>query len=116
MARYVAKHIVAVGLAQSCEVQVAYSIGVAEPVSIMVNTFGTGLLPDAQLETLVREHFDMTPYGITTTLNLLRPIYRPSSCYGHFGREDCALPWESLDQLEKLRSDSRVAAVLATSA
>ncbi|MEE3003475.1 MAG: methionine adenosyltransferase [Pseudomonadota bacterium] len=105
MARYVAKNIVASGLASVCEVQLAYSIGVAEPVSIMVNTFGTGNIADDKLEGVVRRNFSLTPYGIISSLDLLRPIYLPTACYGHFGREDITFPWEELDKVEQLKQD-----------
>jgi S-adenosylmethionine synthetase len=100
--RYIAKNVVAAGLAERCEVQVAYAIGVAEPVSIMANTFGTGALPEAKIEALIREHFSLTPYGIITSLGLERPIYRPTAAYGHFGRDE--FPWEKTDKAEALRA------------
>lgn len=103
-ARYVAKNIVAAGLAERCEVQVAYAIGVARPVSISVDTFGTGILPDEKLVDIVREHFDLRPGAIIRDLNLRRPIYRQVAVYGHFGRSDLDLPWERLDKVEALRS------------
>jgi S-adenosylmethionine synthetase len=101
--RYVAKNIVAAGLAERCEVQVSYAIGVARPTSISVETFGTGSIADAQITALIEEHFDLTPYGIKEMLNLLRPIYRPTAAYGHFGREDSAFPWERTDKAEALK-------------
>ena len=101
--RYVAKNIVAAGLADRCEVQVSYAIGVAEPTSISVRTFGTGKVSDAELTVLIREHFDLTPYGILTMLDLLRPIYRQTAAYGHFGREDIDLSWERTDKAEALK-------------
>ncbi|HEY8392779.1 MAG TPA: methionine adenosyltransferase [Capillibacterium sp.] len=103
-ARYVAKNIVAAGLARKCEIQVAYAIGVANPVSIMIDTFGTGLLPDSQLVTLVREVFDLRPAAIIKNLDLIRPIYRQTAAYGHFGRTDLDLPWERLDKVEVLKA------------
>ena len=103
-------------LAETCEVQLAYSIGVAEPVSIMVNTFGTGVMPDNKIESLIRNNFDLTPYGIITSLDLLRPIYSETSCYGHFGRDDCVFPWEELNMVDKLSQCSSVQAVLKSSA
>lgn len=103
-ARYVAKNIVAAGLAERCEVQVAYAIGVARPVSISVDTFGTGLLPDEKLVNIVRELFDLRPGAIIRDLDLRRPIYRQVAVYGHFGRSDLDLPWERLDKVEALRS------------
>ncbi|MCH7536755.1 MAG: methionine adenosyltransferase [Proteobacteria bacterium] len=101
--RYVAKNIVAAGLADRCEIQVSYAIGVAEPTSISVHTFGTGKVSDAELTVLIREHFDLTPYGILTMLNLLRPIYKQTAAYGHFGREDIDLSWERTDKAEVLK-------------
>jgi len=103
-ARYVAKNIVAAGLAERCEVQVAYAIGVARPVSISIDTFGTGVLPDDRLVEIIKEHFDLRPGAIIRDLGLRRPIYRPVSVYGHFGREDLDLPWERLDKVEALRA------------
>ncbi len=100
-ARYVAKNIVAAGLARRCEIQISYAIGVAEPVSIAVDTFGTGTLPDTSLTQIIREAFDLRPYGIIEMLNLKRPIYLPTAAYGHFGREE--FPWEQLDKAETLR-------------
>ena len=97
-ARYVAKNIVAAGLATRCQLQVAYAIGVARPVSVMITTFGTGTVPDAQLEKLVAEHFDLSPKGIITMLDLLRPIYRNTASYGHFGRTGAGFPWERTDK------------------
>lgn len=97
-ARYVAKNIVAAGLADKCEIQISYAIGVAEPVSINVNTFGTGKVPDETLVELVRKHFDLTPKGIIASLNLRRPIYRKTAAYGHFGRELPEFTWESIDK------------------
>ena len=101
--RYVAKNIVAAGLADRCEIQVSYAIGMAEPTSISVHTFGTGKVSDADLTVLIREHFDLTPYGILTMLNLLRPIYQQTAAYGHFGREDIDLSWERTDKAEALK-------------
>ena len=102
-ARYVAKNIVASGLADLCEVQVSYAIGVAEPTSISVFTFGTGKISDARLTELIREHFDLRPYGILTMLDLVRPIYKATAAYGHFGREDIDAPWEKTDKAEALK-------------
>lgn len=99
-ARHVAKNIVAAGLAERCEIQLSYAIGVAEPTSIFVETFGTGALPDTQLIQLIYEHFDLTPQGIINYYELLRPIYRQTAAYGHFGRDD--FPWERLDKVEVL--------------
>lgn len=101
-ARYVAKNIVAAGLADRCEVQLAYAIGVARPVSIMVETFGTGKLPEEKLVELVQKNFDLRPAGIIKSLELRRPIYRQTAAYGHFGRTDVDLPWERLDKVEAL--------------
>jgi S-adenosylmethionine synthetase len=101
--RYVAKNIVAAGLADRCEVQVSYAIGVAEPTSISVQTFGTGKLAEDRLTDLIRENFDLRPYGILRMLDLVRPIYQPTAAYGHFGREDLDLSWERTDRAEALR-------------
>jgi S-adenosylmethionine synthetase len=101
--RYVAKNIVAAGLAERCEIQVSYAIGVAEPTSIAIETFGTGKVDDATIVKLVREHFELRPWGIITMLDLLRPIYRRTAAYGHFGRDDIDLPWEATDKAEVLR-------------
>ena len=101
--RYVAKNIVAAGLADRCEIQVSYAIGVAEPTSISVRTFGTGKVADSRLTTLIRENFDLTPFGILEMLDLLRPIYKATAAYGHFGREDVNLSWERTDKAEALR-------------
>ncbi len=102
-ARYVAKNIVAAGLADRCEIQVSYAIGVAEPTSISVNTFGTGKLPEERLVEIVRGHFDLRPYGLVKMLNLIRPIYRNTAAYGHFGREEEEFSWESTDKVDALR-------------
>jgi len=101
--RYVAKNIVAAGLAERCEIQVSYAIGVAEPTSISVRTFGTGKVSEERLTALVREHFDLTPYGILEMLDLIRPIYRKTASYGHFGRLDADFTWERTDVAETLR-------------
>lgn len=100
--RYVAKNIVAAGLAERCEIQVSYAIGVAQPTSITVETFGTNKVDETLIENLVREHFDLRPYGITKMLDLLRPIYRGTAAYGHFGRDDLDLPWERTDRADAL--------------
>jgi S-adenosylmethionine synthetase len=100
--RYVAKNIVAAGLADRCEIQVSYAIGVAEPTSISVETFGTGKISNTRMTDLIRENFDLTPYGILTMLDLLRPIYKQTAAYGHFGREDVDLSWERTDKAEAL--------------
>ena len=101
--RYVAKNIVAAGLADRCEIQVSYAIGVAEPTSISVQTFGTGKISEDELTALVRDNFDLRPYGILKMLDLLRPIYKATAAYGHFGREDLDLSWERTDKAEALR-------------
>ena len=101
--RYVAKNIVAAGLADRCEIQVSYAIGVAEPTSISVHTFGTGKVSEEELTVLVRENFDLRPYGILKMLDLIRPIYQPTAAYGAFGREDIDLTWERTDKAEALR-------------
>jgi S-adenosylmethionine synthetase len=101
--RHVAKNIVAAGLAERCEVQIAYAIGVAEPVSISVNTFGTGKISDDRIIQLIREFFDLRPYGIITQLKLLRPIYRNTAAYGHFGREEPDFTWEYVDKVQQLK-------------
>jgi S-adenosylmethionine synthetase len=102
--RYVAKNIVAAGLAKRCEIQISYAIGVAEPTSISVNTFGTGKLSDEAIVTLVREHFDLRPQGLIEMLDLKRPIYRATAAYGHFGREEPNFTWEKTDKAEALRA------------
>ncbi len=104
-ARYVAKNIVAAGLADRCEIQLSYAIGIAEPTSIMVETFGTGKVSNEVLVRLVREHFDLRPYGLIKMLDLIRPIYRETAAYGHFGREH--FPWEKTDKAEALRADAK---------
>jgi S-adenosylmethionine synthetase len=105
-ARYVAKNIVASGIAGRCEVQVSYAIGVAEPTSISVDTFGTGKIDDSRIITLIREHFDLRPRGLIAMLDLLKPIYQPTAAYGHFGREDLDLSWERIDKAEALKADA----------
>ncbi|HJP04819.1 MAG: methionine adenosyltransferase [Chromatiales bacterium] len=105
-ARYVAKNIVAAGLAERCEVQVSYAIGVAEPTSITVETFGTGTITEDKLTALVRQHFDLTPYGIMEMLDLIRPIYRSTAAYGHFGRENEGFGWENTDKAEQLKVEA----------
>ncbi len=102
-ARYVAKNIVAAGLAEKCEIQLSYAIGVAEPTSIMVDTFGTGTKSNQELVDLIREHFDLRPAGIIKMLDLRKPIYKQTAAYGHFGRNDLDLPWERLDKAELLK-------------
>lgn len=103
VARYVAKNIVAAGLADQCEVQLAYAIGVAEPVSIAIDTFGTGKVSEGQLVEAVRKHFDLRPAGIIKMLDLKQPIYKQTAAYGHFGRTDVLFPWEKLDKVEELK-------------
>ncbi len=103
MARYIAKNIVASGLADECEIQVSYAIGVAHPISVFVNTYGTGKLPDDVILELVKKNFDMRPKAIIDQLQLLRPIYRKTAAFGHFGREDMGFPWEKTDKAEDLR-------------
>ena len=103
MCRYIAKNIVAAGLAERCEVQVAYAIGVAEPVSLMVSTFDTSKIPEEQIENLIRKHFDMRPAAIISQLQLKRPIYRKTAAYGHFGRNEPEFSWEKTDKAEVLR-------------
>ena len=100
--RYVAKNIVAAGLADRCEIQVSYAIGVSEPTSISINTFGTGKISDAEISALVRQHFDLTPQGVITMLDLKRPIYRATAAYGHFGRELPQFTWEATDKANEL--------------
>ncbi len=102
-ARYVAKNIVAAGLADKCEIQLSYAIGVAQPTSVMVDTFGTGKLSDEKIVEIVRENFDLRPAGIIKMLDLRRPIYKATAAYGHFGRTDVELPWEALDKAEDLK-------------
>jgi S-adenosylmethionine synthetase len=106
MARYVAKNLVAAGLADRAQVQVAYAIGVAEPVSIMVETYGTGKVPNGKLEELVRRHFDFTPAGIIKHLDLRRPIYRKTAAFGHFGRSEPEFTWEKTDKVKDLQKDA----------
>ena len=102
-ARYVAKNIVAAGLAEKCEIQLSYAIGVAQPTSVMVDTFGTGKIADDKLVEIVRENFDLRPAGIIKMLDLRRPIYRGTAAYGHFGRTDLNLPWEATDKVDVLK-------------
>jgi S-adenosylmethionine synthetase len=111
MARYIAKNIVASGLANRCEVQLAYAIGVAEPVSVLVDTFGTGKISEEKLEQLARENFQLTPKGIIESLKLRRPIYRKTAAYGHFGRKDPDFTWEATDKAAKLREQGLGAGV-----
>ena len=113
MARYIAKNIVAAGLADRCEVQLAYAIGVAEPVSVLVDTFGTGKLSAVELQKLIRENFSLTPKGIIETLDLRRPIYKKTAAYGHFGRKDRDFRWEATDKADALREGAKKTAVAA---
>jgi S-adenosylmethionine synthetase len=113
MARYIAKNIVASGLAERCEVQLAYAIGVAEPVSVLVDTFGTGTVDSGKLEDLVRANFKLTPKGIIESLNLRRPIYRKTAAYGHFGRSDKEFTWEATDKAAALREQAGVTTAAA---
>ena len=98
-----AKNIVAAGLAKRCEIQVSYAIGVAEPTSVHIDTFGTGTGSDEQIAALVKEHFDLRPYGIVKMLDLLHPIYQQTAAYGHFGREESDISWERTDKAAELR-------------
>lgn len=102
MARYIAKNVVAAGLADQCEIQISYAIGVAEPISVLVNTYGTGKCSDDDILAMVKKHFDMRPKGIINQLQLLRPIYRKTAVFGHFGRDDIDLPWEKTDKAAEL--------------
>jgi S-adenosylmethionine synthetase len=109
MARYIAKNIVAAGLASRCEVQLAYAIGVAEPVSVLVNTFGTSVVDEERIVELVRAHFPLTPQGMIDHLKLRRPIYRQTAAFGHFGRTEAGFTWEAADKAPLLRDDARLA-------
>jgi len=113
MARYIAKNVVAAGLASRCEVQLAYAIGVAEPVSVMANTFGTGIVPEDKITRLIREHFPLTPRGIIDHLKLRRPIYRSTAAFGHFGRTEESFTWEATDKMEVLREEAVAHAAVA---
>jgi S-adenosylmethionine synthetase len=104
--RYVAKNIVAAGLAERCQIQISYAIGIAKPTSVMVTTFGTGKISDEKIAELVREHFDLRPKGIVQMLDLLRPIYRKTAAYGHFGREEPEFTWERTDKAAALRASA----------
>lgn len=106
--RYVAKNIVAAGLADRCEIQVSYAIGVAQPTSISLNTYGTSKIDESKLAELVKAHFDLTPYGIMNMLDLIRPIYKKTAAYGHFGREDEDFTWEKTDKADALRADAGI--------
>ena len=108
LARYVAKNIVAAGIADRCEIQLSYAIGVAEPTSVSVETFGTGKIPNSKIVQLVRQHFELRPKGLIAMLDLLRPIYRDTAAYGHFGREEPNFTWEKIDKAEALKADAGV--------
>ncbi len=108
MVRHVAKNVVAAGLTERCQVQVAYAIGVADPVSVMVETFGTGKVPNAKLQEMIRRHFDLTPAGIIKYLNLRRPIYKKTAAFGHFGRSEPEFTWERTDRVKDLRDDAGI--------
>jgi S-adenosylmethionine synthetase len=112
--RYVAKNIVAAGLAERCEIQVSYAIGVAEPTSISVQTFGSGKIADSRIVELVREHFDLRAGGLVKMLDLLRPIYRQTAAYGHFGRTEAEFSWEKTDKAEALAKAAGTAAKAAS--
>jgi len=105
MARYIAKNVVAAGIARECEIEIAYAIGVAQPVSVYVTTRNSGIVPDSKIEELIRKHFDMRPSAIIKKLDLKRPIYKQTAAYGHFGRNDLDLPWEKLDMVEVLKAE-----------
>jgi S-adenosylmethionine synthetase len=105
MARYIAKNVVAAGLADQCEIQISYAIGVAEPISILVNTYETGKLQDSQILEIIKKHFDMRPKAIIDQLDLLRPIYKKTAVFGHFGREEPEFSWEKTDKVELLRKE-----------
>jgi S-adenosylmethionine synthetase len=113
--RYVAKNVVAAGLADRCEIQIAYAIGVAEPVSVMVHTSGTAVIPEEDIEKLILEHFDLRPKGIVQELDLLRPIYRKSAAYGHFGRIEPEFSWENTNKATILRDAAGLSAKEAAS-
>jgi len=104
-ARYVAKTVVAAGLARRCEVQIAYAIGLVKPVAIRVDTFGTGQVPDSELERAILRLYDLSPLGIIKELNLRRPLFRPTACYGHFGRTDLSVPWEDTQRAPELAAE-----------
>ncbi|MGB6821021.1 MAG: methionine adenosyltransferase domain-containing protein, partial [Candidatus Acidiferrales bacterium] len=115
MARHVAKNLVAASFAERCEIQLAYAIGVAEPVSVMADTFGTGTIPDAQITALIRNTFKLTPRGIIETLNLRRPIYRETASYGHFGRTGSGFTWELTDRADAIRKGAGLPSVAVAS-
>jgi S-adenosylmethionine synthetase len=107
-ARYVAKNVVAAGLADKCEIQLAYAIGIAKPVSVLVETFGTAKIEESIISSLIQKHFDLRPAAIIRLLDLRRPIYRQTAAYGHFGRTDIDLPWEKTDKAALLRTEARI--------
>jgi S-adenosylmethionine synthetase len=113
MARHIAKNIVAAGLADRCEVQLAYAIGVAEPVSVMVDTFGTATIPEEKITAIVRDTFSLTPKGIIEALDLRKPIYKQTAAYGHFGRTGAGFTWERTDRAETLRKGAGLDAPVA---
>ena len=104
MGRHIAKNIVAAGLAKKCEIQIAYAIGVAEPVSIMVDLMGTGVIPKQRIKEIISKVFDLRPAAIIDYLDLLRPLYRPTAAYGHFGRDEAGFPWEKTDRSDEIRN------------
>jgi len=108
MARYVAKNVVAAGLAERCEVQIAYAIGVARPVSLLVDTYGTATIDEERIEEIIKETFDLRPRAIISHLDLLRPIYRKTAAYGHFGRDDPDFTWERTDMVDQLQDKAKV--------
>jgi S-adenosylmethionine synthetase len=112
MARYIAKNLVAAGLASRCEVQLAYAIGVADPVPVMVNSFGTGVVDDERMVELVPAHFALTPKGMIEHLRLRRPVYRKTAAFGHFGRTEDTFSWEAADKADALREDARLTAAV----
>jgi S-adenosylmethionine synthetase len=111
-ARYVAKNLVAAGLADRCEIQISYAIGIAEPTSIHLETFGTNKIPESKIIKLIKQHFDLRPYGIIKMLDLLKPIYQATASYGHFGREDLNVSWEKTDKADLLRDDAGLKAAV----
>jgi S-adenosylmethionine synthetase len=111
LARYIAKNVVAAGLAERCEVQLSYAIGIAEPTSVRIDTFGAGKASEAQISQWVRAHFELRPYGIIQSLNLLQPIYRPTAAYGHFGRNEPGFTWEKTDKVDALKQEAKKHAI-----
>ena len=108
MARYIAKNVVAAGLADKCEIQLSYAIGISEPISVLVDTFGTNKIPEEKIEALIRKHFPLKPAGIIKYLNLRRPIYQKTATYGHFGRNDADFTWEKTDKVAELKKEAGV--------